>query len=83
MGRSIYLAIFLEKTFSGQDRYGVMTRVYYKDAHAAVIVMDASRERTVEGALRLERDGEKEEKRERERERLQMEGRSRAEAHSS
>ncbi|CAD6187545.1 unnamed protein product [Caenorhabditis auriculariae] len=39
-----------------QDRYGVMTRVYYKDAHAAVIVLDSTRERTWEGALRWKAD---------------------------
>ncbi|VDM63685.1 unnamed protein product [Angiostrongylus costaricensis] len=41
---------------SGQDRYGVMTRVYYKDAHAAVIVMDSTREQTIEGACRWKAD---------------------------
>ncbi|CAI4229284.1 unnamed protein product [Auanema sp. JU1783] len=41
---------------SGQDRYGVMTRVYYKDAHAAVIVMDSTREQTIDGALRWKTD---------------------------
>ncbi|ULT80388.1 hypothetical protein L3Y34_010747 [Caenorhabditis briggsae] len=40
----------------GQDRYGVMTRVYYKDAHAAIIVLDSTRERTIEGALRWKTD---------------------------
>ncbi|CAI5454871.1 unnamed protein product [Caenorhabditis angaria] len=39
-----------------QDRYGVMTRVYYKDAHAAIIVLDSTRERTIEGALRWKSD---------------------------
>ncbi|EYC14734.1 hypothetical protein Y032_0039g126 [Ancylostoma ceylanicum] len=41
---------------SGQDRYGVMNRVYYKDAHGAVVVMDVSRERTKEGACRWKND---------------------------
>lgn len=33
-----------------------MTRVYYKDAHAAIIVLDSTRERTIEGALRWKTD---------------------------
>uniref|UniRef100_A0A8R1DVQ8 Ras-related protein Rab n=1 Tax=Caenorhabditis japonica TaxID=281687 RepID=A0A8R1DVQ8_CAEJA len=33
-----------------------MTRVYYKDAHAAIIVLDSTRERTIEGALRWKSD---------------------------
>ncbi|WKY00974.1 hypothetical protein Q1695_015183 [Nippostrongylus brasiliensis] len=41
---------------SGQDRYGVMTRVYYKDAHAAIVVMDATREQSKEGACRWKAD---------------------------
>ncbi|KAK6043313.1 Ras family protein [Cooperia oncophora] len=41
---------------SGQDRYGVMTRVYYKDANAAIIVMDATNNQTKEGACRWKAD---------------------------
>uniref|UniRef100_A0AC34F183 Ras-related protein Rab n=1 Tax=Panagrolaimus sp. ES5 TaxID=591445 RepID=A0AC34F183_9BILA len=41
---------------SGQDRFGNMTRVYYKDAHGAIIVADCSRRATLEGALRWKND---------------------------
>ncbi|PAV65011.1 hypothetical protein WR25_08338 [Diploscapter pachys] len=44
------------QNLTGQDRYGVMTRVYYKDAHAAIVVLDATRQRTTEGALRWKAD---------------------------
>ncbi|KAK0400567.1 hypothetical protein QR680_015321 [Steinernema hermaphroditum] len=33
-----------------------MTRVYYKDAHAAIVVYDSTREATFEGALRWKSD---------------------------
>ncbi|KAK0400568.1 hypothetical protein QR680_015321 [Steinernema hermaphroditum] len=39
-----------------QDRFGNMTRVYYKDAHAAIVVYDSTREATFEGALRWKSD---------------------------
>ncbi|VDO49768.1 unnamed protein product, partial [Onchocerca flexuosa] len=35
---------------SGQDRFSNMTRVYYKDAHGALIVFDCTRQNTYDGA---------------------------------
>ncbi|CAJ0610201.1 unnamed protein product [Cylicocyclus nassatus] len=45
-----------EQKILRQDRYGVMNRVYYKDAHGAVVVVDGTRERTKEGAVRWKND---------------------------
>ncbi|VDK84672.1 unnamed protein product, partial [Litomosoides sigmodontis] len=41
---------------SGQDRFSNMTRVYYKDAHGAIIVFDCTRQNTYDGALRWKSD---------------------------
>ena len=37
--------------FTGHERFGGMTRVYYKYAHGALIVFDLSRPETFESAL--------------------------------
>uniref|UniRef100_A0A0R3RPE8 Ras-related protein Rab n=1 Tax=Elaeophora elaphi TaxID=1147741 RepID=A0A0R3RPE8_9BILA len=41
---------------SGQDRFSNMTRVYYKDAHGALVVFDCTRQNTYDGALRWKTD---------------------------
>ncbi|VDN94937.1 unnamed protein product [Brugia pahangi] len=41
---------------SGQDRFSNMTRVYYKDAHGAIVVFDCTRQNTYDGALRWKSD---------------------------
>ncbi|VDN01805.1 unnamed protein product [Thelazia callipaeda] len=41
---------------SGQDRFSNMTRVYYKDAHGAIVVFDSTRQNTFDGALRWKAD---------------------------
>ncbi|EFO23838.1 Ras family protein [Loa loa] len=41
---------------SGQDRFSNMTRVYYKDAHGAIVVFDCTRQNTYDGALRWKTD---------------------------
>uniref|UniRef100_A0A914XHV6 Uncharacterized protein n=1 Tax=Plectus sambesii TaxID=2011161 RepID=A0A914XHV6_9BILA len=41
---------------SGQERFGNMTRVYYKEAAAAIVVFDSTRAATFEGALRWKAD---------------------------
>ncbi len=43
---------------AGQERFGHMTRVYYKEAYAALVVMDASREleQSFEDVLKWKRD---------------------------
>jgi hypothetical protein len=44
------------RTFSGQERFGNMTRVYYKEAAGAIVVFDSTRAATYEGALRWKAD---------------------------
>lgn len=41
---------------AGQERFGSMTRVYYREAAAAIVVFDQTREVTLEGAMRWKRD---------------------------
>ncbi|PAA53276.1 hypothetical protein BOX15_Mlig015190g5 [Macrostomum lignano] len=41
---------------AGQERFTSMTRVYYRDAHAAVIVFDLTKRSTFDGALKWKRD---------------------------
>jgi small GTP-binding protein len=41
---------------AGQERFGNMTRVYYREAVAGVVVYDLAREVTLEGALKWRQD---------------------------
>ena len=41
---------------AGQERFGVMTRVYYKEGAACVIVFDVTERRTFEAALKWKAD---------------------------
>lgn len=41
---------------SGQERYGNMTRIYYKSTDAAIIVYDLSRNSTLEEAIKWKND---------------------------
>lgn len=42
--------------FLGQERFGNMTRVYYKEAVGAFIVFDASRAATFDAVMRWKND---------------------------
>uniref|UniRef100_A0A0K0FDU2 Ras-related protein Rab n=1 Tax=Strongyloides venezuelensis TaxID=75913 RepID=A0A0K0FDU2_STRVS len=41
---------------SGQDRFSNLTRVYFKDAHGAIVVTDSLRKDTLEGGLKWKND---------------------------
>jgi len=41
---------------AGQERFGNMTRVYYREAAGAVVVMDVTRESTLDGARKWKAD---------------------------
>jgi len=41
---------------AGQERFGNMTRVYYKEAHGAFIVFDVTRDETFDLAQRWKND---------------------------
>ena len=41
---------------AGQERYGNMTRVYYKEAIGAFVVIDTTRDNTIEGAKKWKHD---------------------------
>uniref|UniRef100_A0A0N4Z5V4 Ras-related protein Rab n=1 Tax=Parastrongyloides trichosuri TaxID=131310 RepID=A0A0N4Z5V4_PARTI len=41
---------------SGQDRFSNLTRVYFKDAHGAIVVTDCLRKDTMDGGLRWKND---------------------------
>ena len=42
--------------FTGQERFGNMTRVYYKEAVAAMIVFDVTRVATFEAVQKWKKD---------------------------
>eukprot|EP00732_Lithocolla_globosa_P007447 Lithocolla_globosa_v1_NODE_9534_length_694_cov_6.644757.p1 type:complete len:210 gc:universal NODE_9534_length_694_cov_6.644757:637-8(-) len=41
---------------AGQERFGVMTRVYYKEANACVIVFDITQRRTFQAVIKWKKD---------------------------
>lgn len=48
--------IHWDETFSGQERYGNMTRVYFKEAVGAFIVFDCTRANTFESVKNWKTD---------------------------
>lgn len=49
-------ALAVRLTFTGQERFGNMTRVYYKDALGAFIVFDVTRPATFDAVIKWKQD---------------------------
>ena len=47
---------FDNRTFTGQERFTSMTRVYYKDATACVIIFDLTQKKTFQNAVKWKKD---------------------------
>eukprot|EP01126_Amoeba_proteus_P055240 TRINITY_DN6842_c0_g2_i2.p1 TRINITY_DN6842_c0_g2~~TRINITY_DN6842_c0_g2_i2.p1 ORF type:complete len:105 (-),score=12.66 TRINITY_DN6842_c0_g2_i2:749-1063(-) len=56
LGHSRYTRDWIYLTFSGQERFGSMTRVYFKDAYAAFVVFDVTRVSTFEAVKKWKYD---------------------------
>jgi len=50
-----YLLLFFP-SFTGQERYGNMTRVYYREAVGALVVFDMTRASTFQAVLKWKKD---------------------------
>lgn len=50
-----YLLVYF-LTFTGQERFTWMTRVYYKDAHGCVIMFDLSNKNSFLNTLKWKKD---------------------------
>ena len=48
--------ILLFSIFLGQERFTSMTRVYYKDAHACIVMFDLTQRLTFQNAVRWKKD---------------------------
>ena len=51
--QSVYNVAFF---FAGQERFTSMTRVYYKDAHACIIMFDLTQQSTFQNAVKWKKD---------------------------
>lgn len=55
-GVTISVCVCVCPRFSGQERYGNMTRVYYREAVGALVVFDVTRASTFEAVLKWKDD---------------------------
>jgi hypothetical protein len=54
--RSSFIVANTYSSIAGQERFGNMTRVYYKEAAGAIVVFDVTRAATFDGALKWKAD---------------------------